>query len=678
MRADTVIMTGYFKQKSLQIILVLSVLIAGLPRESTAQVVLGSYKLTPAAQNLVESLAGAETGTYWLYLDSAAADPKALQLSHRSLARRAKVDPVGFLIDWRDYPIADSVLEAIRAAGINVIRSSRWLKAVAVEADFSGVAKAVEMPLVRRIDPVKTLVRIVDDDVTSVKMLSAPKQSIDFDYGLALVQNQFIKAIKPHQVGLTGRGVLIAVLDTGFETDHPAFDSANVAAAYDFINDDATVNDSDCPESASSDQNFHGTSVFSVIGANVPGALVGVAPGADFLLAKTEISCNGTEIKVEEYNWIAAYEWADALGADIINSSVGYALFTDSGSYTFDDMDGNTTLITVVADIAASRNILVVNSVGNERIREWGHIIAPADGDSVLATGAVNPDSTVAAFSSPGPTADGRIKPDITTLGVGVAAAYHLGGYISVSGTSYSAPLTSGAAALALERDQALTAMELLDRIRRTGDRADNPDNDYGWGLLDAARVANLFIALDLPPRIQMRYDRDTILDVAITDWAGPTPSLRGVGLPPGVSFEDDGDGTGRLEISPHSDRLPLDTIRIQATVSDFSDTTEAVLDVFGLSEYAVSVGPNPFRDRVSIFIKLSVDNVQSISFFNAAGEIVWEKVNNFAANADATYGLLEQWDGRNREGKVVAAGVYILVVITDRQTYHVKLLKTN
>ncbi len=643
---------------------------------ASGQSEINSDKLTASARVLVSGPEGRSYQRYWLYLDSSVADPGALQLSDRSLARRGKVDPVNFLIDWRDYPVAQSVLNEIENSGMLIRRSSRWLKAVSVEADFSGVASAVSMPFVRKIDLVRTYVKIRDEDILDARPVPMPRQTIDYEYGLALFQNEFIKAVKLHKAGFSGNGVLIAIFDTGFDIDHPVFDSADIIAAYDFINNDFTVDDSECPSASSTDQNFHGTAVYSVIGGNVPGTFVGVAPGAAFLLAKTEISCDLTEIKIEEDNWIAALEWADALGADIVNSSVGYAEFQDEGSYTFEDLDGNTALITVAADEAAANNILVVNSAGNERNKLWGHIIAPADGDSVLAVGAVNPDYTLASFSSPGPTADGRIKPDIVSLGTGVVAASHLGGYVSVSGTSFSAPLTAGGAALAMERDPALTAMELLERIKQTGSRADSPDNDFGWGLFDAAKAANLFIGFNLPGLLQVRFNQPEVFQVEVVDWDEPIPVLTPIYIPDWVSFADNGDGTGVLDILADSDSSPEDSLVLEAAVTDFADTSHFIIQVFPSS--AVTAGPNPFRDEVTIFVSNSLGDVQSISIFNSAGEIVWEKVNNFVQSADVTYGLQEIWSGRNQKGEIVAAGVYIVVIVADRQTFHVKLLKTN
>ncbi|MFQ5453939.1 MAG: S8 family serine peptidase, partial [Candidatus Zixiibacteriota bacterium] len=486
--------------------------------------------------------------------------------------------------------------------------------------------------------------------------------------------NQFIKAVKLHRAGLSGKGVTIALFDTGYEINHRAFDSTNIIATYDFINNDATVDELECTDPFNLQQTFHGTFTLGITGGYVPDSLIGVAPEADYILAKTEISCNGTEIKLEEDNWVAAAEWADSIGTDIISSSLGYTEFTDSGSYTFDDLDGNTALITRAADIAASKNILVVNSAGNDRLRPWGHIVTPADGDSVLAVGAVMPDSSLAAFSSPGPTSDGQIKPDIVTLGVGVFSAFHQGGFASGNGTSFSAPLTAGGAALALEHDATLTAIELLNLIRQTGIKFDTPDNNFGYGLYDATASADI-IKFDLPKVIKLDINEFSTINVTTSGRTDSIPVLSAIDLPSWMEFTDYQNGRGDITVNTASSNLSSTSIGLIADVGYFIDTSYYSIVITGYINNPVFVGPNPFNDSLNIFVKPLAGTVKSISIYNSSGEIVWEKVNNITSNADV---LIDIWNGRNQRGEAVTAGVYILIVNTDRQTHRVKLLKTN
>ncbi len=446
--------------------------------------------LTERAQQVIENSPSYTQHKLWLFLSREAVASAPEHLTAKARTRRARVDPVTLLVDTHDYPVSPEALQRIRNTGASIKRVSKWLRAVSVEVDLEQLERLKSLPYIEQIDLVKVLVAPSFPKAEPLQPKDFPPQATALAYGRSLFQNQFINAVKLHQAGLTGKGVMIALFDTGFEINHHAFDSAHIVATYDFINDDTTVDEPECPlEPNLNLQNFHGTLVFGVIGGNVPDTLVGVALGADFILAKTEITCGYTEIKVEEDNWIAAAEWADSIGADIISSSVGYTEFTDGGSYAFEDLDGNTALITIAADIAASKNILVANAAGNERDQLWGHIVTPADGDSVLAVGAVSADSSLAYFSSPGPTADGRIKPDIVTLGVGVFTSAAGGGYATANGTSLSTPLVAGGAALALEHDTTLTAAELRDLIRQNGDHSSHPDNDFGYGLYDAARA---------------------------------------------------------------------------------------------------------------------------------------------------------------------------------------------
>ncbi len=560
----------------------------------------------------------------------------------------------------------------IHNAGAHVRHASKWLRAVSVEADSAQLGRLQSLPFVERIDLVKVLTARSFPDVQPLHPKDLPTRPTALAYGLTAFQNLFINAVKLHQAGLDGKGVMIALFDTGFEINHRAFDSAHVVAAYDFINNDATVDEIECPEeTARNHQNRHGTLVFGVIGGNVTDTLVGVAPKADFILAKTEITCGATEIKLEEDNWIAAAEWADSIGADIISSSIGYTQFTDTGSYTFDDLDGNTALITIAADIAASKNILVFNAAGNERDTPWGHIVTPADGDSVLAVGAVRADSTLAPFSSPGPTADGRVKPDIVTLGIGVYTSEPSGGYAVASGTSLSTPLVTGGAALALEHDSSLTAAELCDLIRQGGNRSPLPDNDFGWGLYDATRSADI-IKIDQSEPIQVWVNEFLSVPITTSGRSNSIPVLRAFDLPLSTILVDHGNGTGHLELLGSEQNPSVVRFGLVADVGYFADTAYLFLETYPSAGRAIVAAPNPFADSVRIFVAPSAGGLVSVSIFDAAGEKVWEKVKSPDPSAD----VINTWNGRNREGRVVAAGVYLVHVKTNRYTSILKVLK--
>jgi serine protease AprX len=621
-------------------------------------------KLTPAA---VQSLAGSAPGerhSFWLFLDSSAVSSAPVQLSAKSLSRRARVDPRAFLVDERDYPVSDTILNAIAANGVTVKHASRWFRAVAVEADEAALNRTLRLPFVTKVD-VTLSYRFMPDPEPEALL----KPGAQLPYGGSLFQNRFTKAAKLHQAGLSGKGVLIAMLDSGFDTEHPAFDSTHIVATYDFIHHIIPVDSPDCVDVP---QEIHGTLTLGALGGYFSDTLVGVAYGADFLLAKTEITCNGTEIKIEEYNWIAASEWADSAGADIISSSLGYTVFQDSGSYTPSQLDGHTALITRAAEVAASKNILVVVSAGNARGSVWNYISFPADGDSVCAVGAARADSILTSFSSPGPTADGRIKPDITTLGSNVWTASAKDGYRFASGTSLSAPLVAGGAALALQHDTTLTAAQLLALIRSTGNRASNPDNDYGFGLYDAARAADI-IHIDQQDTIHIEVGRSESVPISASGRSRVIPTIGAYDLPPGLILTASGNGTATLTVEGLRINLGYRIVHLTADVGYFNDTTDVILSTYPATGGGMVAFPNPFTDTLRLTVDSSAGKVTALTIFNLAGEKIWERVNDIGRSADIIL-----WDGRNYAGRTTAPGVYLLVVRTDRRTETIKLLKVR
>jgi subtilisin family serine protease len=284
--------------------------------------------------------------------------------------------------------------------------------------------------------------------------------------------------------------VIIGVFDNGFRLpDHEAFQSMSILATYDFVDGKESV----VPENPSYSFGSHGISVLSVIGGYVAGTLIGPAFRATYLLARTEN--DSSETPVEEDYWVAAIEWADSLGVQVTNTSLGY-LYYDSPyeDWTWEDMDGRTTVISQAATMAARKGIVVCNSAGNNGYHpERNTLNAPADADSILAVGAANSDGSRASFSSVGPTTDvpSRIKPDITAQGAQIIAASGANptGYILTQGTSLSSPLAAGTAALLIQAKPDASPMEIIQALKGTASQASSPDNLYGWGILDAVNA---------------------------------------------------------------------------------------------------------------------------------------------------------------------------------------------
>ncbi len=424
-------------------------------------------------------------------------------LSAKALERRLQRAPQSLNKTglWQDLPLEESYLQTIENLGFKIHIRSRWFNGVSGYASAEVLEKIARLPFVEEVAPVRRWTFQPEEyHPMPPGTFRKPSLTDTLDYGDSEFQIQFHNINQLHQKGLNGEGVVIAMFDTGFRLTHPALqhlvENGQVLEEYDFVNQDAvTANEEGDPK----DQDSHGTITLSTIGGYLPGKIIGPAYGASFLLAKTEDISR--EVHLEEDNWAAAAEWASARGADIVSSSLGYSQFdAGEGDYIYQDMDGKTTIVTRAANYLAERGVLVVNSAGNEGRSAWYHIIAPADAPLTLAVGALNSSNQVADFSSRGPTADGRIKPDVAALGVSVFAAYPPEAYVRVSGTSLSCPLTAGISALVLQAFPNLQLLQLINIMKNSGDNVAHPDNERGWGKVDALKAWDIARSLSAPP----------------------------------------------------------------------------------------------------------------------------------------------------------------------------------
>lgn len=420
---------------------------------------------------------------YWLYLDNKVID-HSVNISQKAELRRTtrgSQSPLNAV----DFKPGIDIINQIRNTGLTVHVVSRWLGAVSVSGSEQALNRARELSFVKTIKHVATFSgRHTESQELTPGMAKAlsPSEYTVLDYGPSYTQLQLCQIDSLHDLDYSGEGILIGIMDTGFNLDHPAvrsiIDDGRLLGTYDYINNDSDVQDS------LNIQQHHGTAVWSVIGGYDEGRLIGAAYNAEFFLAKTELY--NSEIEAEEDYWIAAAESMEVIGVDIISSSLGYYDWYDQS-----DLDGDTPAITEAADIAASLGIIVVNAAGNERLSSWGTLIAPADGDSVIAVGGITSNGSLYSGSSPGPTADGRIKPDVCALSIGViAAVYSNGGYASFNGTSFSAPIISGGLALILEAHPNWDVGTILTNVRRYASNSNSPNNDFGWGI---ARFFNMY-----------------------------------------------------------------------------------------------------------------------------------------------------------------------------------------
>ena len=393
----------------------------------------------------------------------------------RTIQRRKKVRS-GPLVDERDVPVSRSYIGSVKESGVKIRTISKWMNTISVSGSFSQIKMISKYPFVKKIDPVLSGKR---KEIEFISQLRKTYSDPNF-YGNSFNQLNQINVIQLHELGYTGNNVRILVLDSGFYLDHEVFDSLNVIATYDFVNQDTIVsNEIGDP----SNQHNHGTQVLSVLAGFKPETMIGSAYGAEFLLGKTEDV--SLEMPVEEDNYVAGLEWGESLGANIVSSSIGYIEW-----YTQDSLDGQTAVITQGVNIAIELGMIVVTAVGNSGP---GGIVAPADAFDVISCGAVDKNGMIWLNSSQGPTADGRIKPEVCALGMGTFTAQpnSTTSYGSGTGTSMSTPLVSGVCALLLEAHPDWTPSQIRNAILNTSSQSDTPNNTYGWGIVDAVAACN-------------------------------------------------------------------------------------------------------------------------------------------------------------------------------------------
>jgi serine protease AprX len=397
-----------------------------------------------------------------------------------------------------------SYLDSIKPYVHKIRHVSRWLNAASVEATSQSLEVMSGFRFVERVDAVHayTFREPEIQPETGPVRKGFLSDTFAFDYGASLAQVDQLNIPPLHDLGYTGQGVLICMLDSGFNNlSHRALDHIDIVDTWDFVNGDPNVFD----ENNQMGSGNHGTKTLGAIAGFEPGQLIGPAYGASFLLGKTENT--EWERHIEEDHWVAGAEWADTQGADIISSSLGYRyqFSSDEQDYSWQDLDGETTVIARGANIAASRGILIVNCAGNEGRSQSGvnTLVSPADCDGVLAVGAVDAQGTRANFSSIGPTSDGRIKPDVMAMGDEVYSTSHngAGAYEFADGTSLSTPLVAGVAALILEINPTWTNQDIATALKCTASQPDSPDNLFGWGIVDAQKAAFYPIKSIYPPQ---------------------------------------------------------------------------------------------------------------------------------------------------------------------------------
>ena len=450
-----------------------------------------------------------KSSAYWIFLRDRVPTTSQSQIQNlksrideHALERRRIRGKLGETGDF-DLPVASQYREAILSiSGVKLRGESRWLNALSVEADSKAVAEIAQLPFVRGVRPVAKFkaVRRPDheaaasfphrsvmerleetgDDHPTQPDPAVPDPLWRMDrawYGPSLNQVRMVNALETHYRGNHGAGVRIVVLDGGFQLNHEAFQSMDVIAQYDFINDDD--NTAYDPRQDVEGQAHHGTACSSVIGGYSPGNLIGLAHEASFILCKTED--DRSETPVEEDYWVRALEWAEALGADVLSASLSYKDW-----YTPADYDGMTAPTSRACKMAYDLGMVLCTAVGNEG-PERMTLGVPSDAEGLLGIGAVRYDGSLADFSSRGPTADGRIKPDVLAQGVRTCCVSPdtWDRYAFWGGTSLSTPVAAGCMALILAEHPDWGPDRITEAVHETASRAERPDPDWGWGIIN-------------------------------------------------------------------------------------------------------------------------------------------------------------------------------------------------
>ena len=441
------------------------------------------------ALDILNAQARQDTLKYRICLKDKAAteyriDKPEAYLSPKAIARRVRQ---GLPIDSTDLPVCAKYVDEIRQAGVRVLLTGKWENFVTVSCNDTTVLERIaSLPFVRSVEKVWT--RPAEGkrgdgqrDTLINRLDSLPNRY----YGAGEAQIQLSQGDKLHEAGFRGKGMTIAVIDAGYHNADriTALANAKVLGTKDFVNS---------TEDIYAEQK-HGLSVWSCMAMNRPEVMVGTAPEASYWLLRSEDDYS--EHLVEQDQWAAAVEFADSVGVDVINTSLGYYTFDDtSKNYTYRQLDGHYALMSRQASRIADKGMVLVCSAGNSGDDSWKKITPPADAENVLTVGAVNKEGVLATFSSVGNTADNRIKPDVVTVGYKADVIGTDGNLTTANGTSFASPILCGMVACLWQACPTLTAKQVIELVRHSGDRADWPDNIYGYGVPDMWKAYQMYL----------------------------------------------------------------------------------------------------------------------------------------------------------------------------------------
>jgi hypothetical protein len=632
-------------------------------------------------------------------------------LTARALARRAKVLPVDSLVTTRDLPLFAPYVDSVTSAGAIELQRSRWFNTLMVAADSNQIDFLASLPFVDSLqvfgpyeDPTasgagKVAFALRNRSVVTERVEEHNEGCITSQYGMADRQLRQVGFEAPHSIGISGEGVLVGILDAGFDwRAHESLSDADVVAEYDFVNHDP--NPFDEPFQVPSET--HGTLVMSLIGGKAPGAFYGGAPGVQFALAKTEDV--GSEKRIEEDNFVAGLEWLESLGVDVTNTSLGYTTFDplEPPHSIQTDLDGHTVIASRAVNEATRLGVISVVAAGND-YRDFRYVGVPGEADSAFAIAAVDSLDRVAGFSSRGSEVYGQAKPDFAAPGVGVygATPSQNSSYIASQGTSLASPMATSAVALLLSARPDLRPWEVRQILQSTSSNASSRDTALGYGEIDIRRAlssltddqticgelrwmvwvaeSNHFVVTawcadknDLDVDEYSIHRRDVKRTCHIANLrSGKSVDLESDQPSQGVNLWVALDGVNLLELATG------DTLDVVVSEPAAGDTLRRSRIVYGSIEAASLPGlcynvpfalpgrvvnvPNPFDDATRIEFSLDRPAKVSLSLFSITGERVLELIDNEEMGA----GFHSQFfDARS-----LPAGVYLYRLQMDDGT---------
>lgn len=593
-------------------------------------------------------------------------------LSQKAIDRRTKYH---IAIDVTDLPVNPSYIQQVVAKGVTYLNQSKWLNQILVSTNDKSVINNINaLPFVKHATAVGLITsnnKKIDEKIQPIMPSSfavAGGMGDTLHYGASSNQVHVHHGEFLHDKGFTGDGITIAILDAGFYhyKELKAFDSirANnqVLGEKDFVAYDNSV-----------DEDFaHGMYCLSTIAANVPGTMVGTAPHAKFWLLRSEDETS--EKPIEEQNWVAAAEFADSAGADMISSSLGYFHFDDTSfDHHYSDIYANTTIVSRGAAMAARKGMIVTNSAGNEGANTWHYIIFPADADSVCTVGAINADSVMASFSSFG--YPGRIKPNIVSVGWG-ATIWGINDVPEAgSGTSFSNPNINGLIACLWQAFPEYNNMTILNAVYQSSNLYQNPDNRFGYGIPDMHKA---YLILKKKQNVELYGNDwlfvhpDTFTNIIHVKLIGQVDGNMKLYLSDenGNIIKTISFATGQQEVYDTSfinlDNLPGGNYFVKYSDSITTRTVMVTKTAMSFADWFTAI-PVPFNNQLSVYLKAPQKGKVGIRLIDAGGRIVEKHELN--VNTNNNYLI------KFTSASSLAKGVYF-IQYTGEQKRTIKVVK--